>query len=138
MFDEAGQIPGICGSFTEDETYSFFDSVPLPNAYNHYKLELGFQGFTDTLTVFYENFGSSDHVLLSDHASGEHRILFSNDLGNKAVLRIFDRSGHEIYTETSTDSDFTIRPTGWRSGIYLFRISGVSEVDIHGKIYFGD
>lgn len=138
QFEEVNHIPGICGNFTDDETYSYFDSLPQPNQYNHYKLELGFQGFTDTVTAFFEDFGKADHFVFSDQQNNTHRILFSNDLNSKAVLRVFDRMGNEVYTETTTSSDFFIRPSGWRAGVYLFRIAGVSEVDIHGKIYFAD
>lgn len=138
VFEQINLIPGICGDFTEDETYSFFDSIPISNAYNHYKLELGFQGFTDTITVFFEDFGSDDHLVLTDHHAGEYRILFTNANRKQALLRVFDRSGNELLRESTTDNDFLIRPSGWKNGVYLFRISGVSETDIHGKFYFGE
>ncbi|MBI1287304.1 MAG: T9SS type A sorting domain-containing protein [Flavobacteriales bacterium] len=137
VFEQIDHIPGICGSTISNEAYAFFDSVPVPNAYNHYKLQLGDQGFTDTVTVFFEDFGNDDFLLLSDHQNGTHRILFSNDNHNTAVLRVFDYSGSELHTQTTTGNDFILQPSGWRSGIYLFRISGVSQTDIHGKIYFG-
>lgn len=138
VFEQINLIPGICGDFTEDETYSFFDSIPVSNAYNHYKLELGFQGFTDTITVFFEDFGSKNHLVLTDHSSRQYRIIFSNDYSNEARLRVFDRNGKELLSQTTLGSDFTIQPLGWKSGIYLFRISGVSETDIHGKFYFAE
>lgn len=138
VFEQINHIPGICGNFTEAETYSYFDSVPISNAYNHYKLELGFQGFTDTITVFFEDFGVANHLVLSEHELGRYRILFSNDNNSEALLRLFDRNGNELLTESTTGNDFTIQPTAWNSGVYLFRISGVSRSDIHGKIYFAE
>lgn len=137
-FEQINHIPGICGDFTEDETYSFFDSIPISNAYNHYKLELGFQGFSDTITVFFEDFGSKNHLVLTDNSSRQHRILFSNDNSNEALLRVFDTNGNELLSQTTLGNDFTIQPSGWKSGVYLFRISGVSRSDIHGKFYFAE
>lgn len=132
-FAEVYHIPGICGSFTEAETYSFFDSIPVSNTYNHYRLELGYQGFTDTVTVFFEDFGRADHLLLSDHQAGQFRILFSNDARKEATLRVFDRSGNELWRTSTASSDFVVNTAGWRAGVYLFRISGVAQKDIHGK-----
>jgi hypothetical protein len=136
-FEQINHLPGICGSFTENETYSYFDSVPHSNSYNHYRLEMGFQGFTDTVTVFFEDFGRADHVILSDHISNLYSILFSNDLKRKVLLQIFDTMGHVVWTETTTESHFLFRPRGLKGGVHLFRISGASSADIHGKFYFG-
>lgn len=135
-FELVNFIPGICGSTTASVTYQFFDSIPVSNAYNSYKLELGSQGFSSTVTVFYEDFGKENHVVFSDYHNNSHRILFSNDLKIKAVLQVFDRVGNLIHSETGTDSDFTVSQLGWKPGIYMFRISGAAEKDIVGKIYF--
>ena len=134
-FKKIGEIDGVCGSTDGDETYSYFDAAPVSNQYNHYQLELGAQGFTDVVTVFFEDFGKQNYSLLSDYQNNSYRILFSNDLKNKAVLEVFDRMGNAIYGESSTDSDVGFNTSGWGSGFYIFRISGVSETDIHGKLY---
>lgn len=134
-FEQIGHIDGICGSTDAEETYTFFDTVPHPNTYNHYKLEMGFQGFSTSVTVFFEDFGNNDYSLFSDHATGSFRILYSNDLKNEAVLEVYDRFGNAVYGDVSTSSDIQFQTTGWRSGLYIFRISGVSKADIVGKFY---
>ena len=136
-YQQINQIPGICGSFTEDETYQFFDSVPVPNRYNSYRLELGFQGFSEPVTVFFEQFGADDHLVLSDPNSGTVQILFSNDLNRKATLRVFDSSGKLVREQTTTGNRMELNPTGLITGIYVFRISGVGAKDIHGKVHLG-
>lgn len=133
-FNEIHHIPGICGDLTEAEAYAFFDSVPVSNAYNHYRLELGYQGFTDTVTVFFEDFGRDEHLLLSDHVARQYRILFSNDGRQEAVLRVFKRAGNEILRAATSANDFVVNTAGWRPGVYLFRVSGVSQKDIYGKL----
>ena len=119
-FEQIGYIDGICGSTDGEETYSFFDSVPHPNTYNHYRLELGFQGVSTMVTVFFEDFGNNDYSLFADYANGNYRILFSNDLKNEAVLEIYDRFGKAVYGDMSTSSDIQFQTVGWRNGLYIF------------------
>ena len=136
-FEEINHIPGLCGSFNADETYSYFDAEAKPNAYNHYKLEMGFQGFTKVETVFVEDFGKDNYLLASDHYSRSYRILFSNDYNDKAFFEVFDSFGNPVHSDISTGSDFNLNASGLKDGIYLFRISGISSKIIQGRMYIG-
>ena len=136
-FELINHIPGICGSNTENETYEFFDPNPSSNSYNNYKLEMGFQGFSETITVFYEDFGNQNHKVFSDFQTNTQRILFTNDLNRIAVLQLFDSMGREVYSESGSDNDFIISPDGLKTGIYIYRISGVSDKPMQGKFYLG-
>lgn len=136
QFEVINHVEGICGSFTEDETYTYFDNEPLSNTYSYYRLEMGFQGFTDTVEVFFEDFGSDNYLLLTDGGSANFRILFSNDLNREATVQVFDLSGKILLENTTLGNDFAVSLPGQRAGIYIFRISGVSETDITGKLYF--
>lgn len=135
VFEEINHVEGICGDFTEDETYTYFDPEPISNRYNYYKLEMGFQGLTDTIVVFFEDFGSDGYLLLTQ-PNGNYRILFSNDNNREARLQLFDVSGKLMFEESGMSNDFILEPTGWRAGVYVFRISGVAEGNITGKLYF--
>lgn len=136
-FDLVNHIPGICGSTDNNEAYSYFDSVPHPNSYNHYKLEMGFQGFTDVVTVFFEDFGNADHVVLNDTEAGTYRILFSNDSRAEVVLRLFDLSGREVTTLHTRNSDLSLPNSGRISGLHVYRIELDGIPSAHGKLYFG-
>lgn len=137
VFEQINHIPGICGSFTENETYSYFDSVPHSNQYNLYKLELGFQGFSQPITIFFEDFGRSPYLILSDPAAQTTRILFSNDQKQNVSLELYDRVGKPVYSATGNDSDFEFSTAAWKPDIYIFRIFGANEIDISGKVYIG-
>lgn len=137
VFEEVNHIPGICGSFNQNETYSFFDSLPHPNRYNHYKLELGFQGFSQAVTVFFEDFGEEQFLVLGAARSQTVRILFSNDQNQPMTFEVFDLGGKLIYSEMGNDSDFEFDPSAFRPGIHVFRILGTTGSDISGKLYFG-
>lgn len=136
LFDVINHVEGICGNFTEDETYTYFDNSPKSNAYNHYRLEMGKRGFTDTITVFFEDFGADNYLLLTGDGRNQFRILFSNDLNREATLRLFDLSGKVLKEDRTMGNDISVNSDGLRAGLYIFRISGVSEVDIAGKLYF--
>jgi hypothetical protein len=135
-FEVINHVEGICGSFTEDETYTYFDNEPLANTYSYYRLEMGFQGLTDTVEVFFEDFGINQFLLLTDDGSENFQILFSNDLNREAAVQVFDLSGKIVLEGTTLGNDFSINLAGQRAGIYILRISGVSETDITGKLYF--
>lgn len=134
-FGQIGFIDGVCGSTDSDESYSFFDSVPLLNADNHYRLELGAQGFTETLTVFYEDFGANDHLVMTDRATGTFRFVFSNDQRNTATLTVFDLGGNAVFQLSGNGNQLVVGTAAWRSGIYLYRIEGVTQKDLTGKFY---
>ena len=136
-FEQIEHIEGICGSTSADEVYTYFDPTPFPNQYNHYKLELGYQGFSESVTAFFEKFNNANHSVLFDFEKATFRILFSNDLNLESNLTVFNSLGQNVYSASGTDSDLYINTSGWNAGVYVFRISGVSEADIHGKLYFG-
>jgi hypothetical protein len=134
-FELIYDIPGICGSSTKDETYQYFDSNPISNNYNTYRLEMGYQGFTEPITVFYEDFGNAEHKVFSDFQTNSQRILFTNDFNRDALLQVFDSTGRAVYSESGTDNDFLIQPSNLKPGIYIYQISGVSEKTMQGKFY---
>lgn len=136
LFDQIDHIDGVCGDTEADEAYTYFDSNPISNDYNFYRLEMGSQGFTDTIQVFFEDFGRDRYLLITENASNQFRVLFSNDNNRDALLKVFDVSGNLMFEETRAANDFTIVPDGWRAGVYVFRISGVAETDLSGKFYF--
>lgn len=136
-FELINHIPGICGNFTEDETYNYFDTIPFQNTYNHYRLEMGFQGFTDIVTVFYEDFDGKTYAVLSFPQLNQYQILFSNDLGGVSTLQVFDRMGAFVMVDSNDQSDYVLDTTGWEPGVYLFRITGSDVGAIFGKIFIG-
>lgn len=52
VFEQIGAIEGICGDSDVNEQYTFQDSMPLSGV-NHYTLQLGLQGYTDTIFAFF-------------------------------------------------------------------------------------
>jgi hypothetical protein len=96
---------------------------------------MGFQGFTEVRTVFVEDFGKKDYLLMSDHHARSYRILFNNNLKNTAFFDVFNSLGNPVYSSTHNGSDFIFNAAGLKEGIYYFRISGVPSKTIRGRLY---
>ena len=45
QFSKIGEISGVCGSISEEQSYTFSDVNPFRNQVNYYRLELGIHGF---------------------------------------------------------------------------------------------
>lgn len=135
-FEQIEHIEGICGSQVVDVTYSYFDNSPVSNTYNRYKLEMGLQGFTDTVIVFFEDFGADNLLVQTDYVRKTYRVLFTNDNNRNAVLRVYNQFGKIISETQTTNSDIEFSLVGKPAGIYLFTVSGVSQDDLRGKVYF--
>ena len=118
MFNQIGEIPGICGNPETSFTYTFIDSFPKPNAINHYRLELGNYGFTSTIAVEFLNTGENGFVVLSS-GSGQTDILFQNKPGRKGKAIIYSSVG-----KRATEMDFqgkriSLSPGRFAAGVYL-------------------
>lgn len=134
VFSRIGQIDGICGNTDSDETYTFVDSTANANEVNYYKLEMGQQGFTTVVQLFFEQFGENDVLVSPNHTEGPIRILFSNPNKEPTDLTILDRSGKPIITRKATGSEFNLDLVGLRTGIYYFHLSKNGEVK-SGKFF---
>jgi hypothetical protein len=131
VFSRIGHIEGICGNTDADETYTFVDSTALPNVNNYYKLEMGLQGFTTVVQLFFEQFGDNDVLVSPNHTDGPLRILFSNPNQETADLTILDRGGRPILTRNGSGSEFNLDLVGLSSGMYYFHLT------INGKVKTG-
>lgn len=136
-FEQIGHISGLCGSEIIDVSYSHLDTFPLPNAYNHYRLEMGGQGFTTIITQFYTYFGNGNHARLTDPASGTVRLLFSNAFEKRVHLEIMDMNGRPIHSAETGMSDFNVSTLGWKGGVYVYRITGGDDGVIVGRMMVG-
>lgn len=134
VFSRIGHIEGICGSTDSDETYTFVDSTAVANQVNYYKLEMGLQGFTTVIQIFFERFGNNDVLVSPNHTDGPMRILFSNPNMEQTQLTIFDRSGKPVLSRNVSGSEFNLDLVGLRTGIYYFQLSNNGKLKT-GKFY---
>ena len=50
-FYQIGEIPGVCGSNSAAQRYTFVDSFPILNSNHYYRLELGGVGYSEVINV---------------------------------------------------------------------------------------
>ena len=131
---QIGSISGICGSTDSDETYTYVDSNAIANTLNYYKLELGYQGFSQPVSIFFEQFGPEGVLVISDPLNKQVRILHDN-LGKKiAELTIVDQSGLIISRLKDDTQEFSVDMRDWDSGIYFFQLK-VNDRIRTGKLF---
>ncbi|NTW25817.1 MAG: hypothetical protein HGA37_14065 [Lentimicrobium sp.] len=131
-FSEVGEIPGICGSPDNAITFTFTDSLPLPNAVNHYRLELGNYGFTTTLSVEYIKTNESGFVVHTTSA-GQTDILFQNAPGRKGVAIIYSIDGRRLFEYEITGQRLSLSKGIFPSGVYLLMLAFNDNTSLSGN-----
>lgn len=131
-FSEVGEIPGICGSPDNAITFTFIDSFPLPNAVNHYRLELGNYGFTTTLAVEFIKSGENGFVVHTT-THGQTDILFQNSPGRKGVAIIYSSAGKKLSEEDFTGQRLSFLQGRFPSGVYLLILVFSDNTSLSGN-----
>lgn len=123
LFTKVGDIPGVCGDISSPLTYVFTDSFPLFNTLNHYRLELGFQGYTDTLIVEHSPLSGIGTLAFPNPFSTDVEIRFSNPGQEQARVEVYDQLGRLISTKlTETDRVLFSFPE-LEAGMYIYRLT---------------
>jgi len=136
-FIRVGNIAGICGSTDSDETYTFLDTTAIRNRDNSYRLELGWQGYTEVITVFFSDLSLGLHTRLTDPSDGSVRFIFDNPRQLSVTIELFDVTGVAVLREMTRDGELLLRPDGLRAGIYIYRISSDGAEPVVGRMTIG-
>jgi hypothetical protein len=129
-FEKISEIPGICGSDTSSQFYSFTDESPLPGRLHHYFLELGFAGKTaPTLTIYYPDVSGIIVRAIPNPMTEAGIIAFPNPDGDEHQLFLYHTMGQLLYTGFTREEYFAIDVNDLN-----VRISG--NGGIHQQLYF--
>jgi hypothetical protein len=132
VFNQVGEISGICGSTDDAITFTFIDSFPLPNTVNRYRLELGNYGYTSTLPVEFLKINENGFVVLSN-LSGQTEIIFRNTPGRTAEAIIYSSDGKRL-SSMSVDGERISLPHGrFPSGVYLLMLAFSDNTSLSGN-----
>lgn len=131
FYNEIGEIPGICGNPETSVTFTFTDSLPVPNTRNYYRLELGNTGFTTALEVEFIPSGDQGYTILYSDQGAE--LSVENPPGRKGKVSILDISGKRIdsYIFDQRRIALTLKPA--IKGIYLFMLRYENGAGLSGK-----
>jgi hypothetical protein len=134
-FYKIGDIAGICGNLDRAETYTFTDNNPLLNKVNHYRLELGFYGFYEIVSVEVIYIEPGSYQVRPHPADTQARIYFSNDSNHALQFSLFNLSGYKELSFTSHENYIDINTADLKDGLYLFSIVGEqNSVKVTGKL----
>lgn len=136
-FEQIKHISGICGGADFDETYTHLDTLQAKNVENHYQLEMGDLGFTNVVSLFYVDYGQSNHARLTDAFNGTITLLFDNAQQDVVSLQLIDRSGSIVLQQQTNSNTLTILTHLLNPGIYTYRIAGAGNSPITGRFALG-
>lgn len=134
-FEIIGTVEGVCGSVTEAKHYSFTDYIPVWNAVNTYKLNLGGAGFSQTVSVELIDVSDKGYAITPHPLSSSSKIHFKNDSGSLVTVRFYSLTGVLLLTETSNSNFIEVTSESLIIGEFLFTISSESSTEmIFGKL----
>jgi hypothetical protein len=119
-YQKIGEIFGICGSATEPQSYSFFDTDPVKGKRNFYRLELGSVGLSGIVSLFFLIPGTIQ--LFPNPARERLQVNFENEKKNKVTLQILDRQGRFIQLLGSRDDFIEVSLEQYSPGYYYYNL----------------
>lgn len=133
FFEEIGNIAGICGSPDFAQPYSHSDKHPVKNKVNHYRLELGLQGYSEVRSVEFIYVGDDGFQIRPNPAIEYTRILFNNRLNHLHELEIFNLSGALVAQIQSNSSTIELDTSTLNGGVYLLNLTNTQS----NKVFSG-
>ncbi len=117
-FQTIGVIPGVCGSSSTEETYHFVDSMPVPNATNYYRIDLGWAGVSQVVAVYFVWIppGNMHYYWLSAQSI---LILLPEEFPLSTLLSLIDMCGRRHVLGTVTARRVVVRLDNLAPGGYV-------------------
>ena len=119
-YDPIGFIPGVCGSNSAEEAYSFADTAPVPNKKVYYKLSFGGLSSSEIIAFEFISVNAEGYSILPEPANRRTNILYLNPSNTRHDLTIFDMNGRSIGIISSNSNKISIDYAHLPDGIYLF------------------
>lgn len=134
-FVQIGEIPGVCGSINDDVDYTFFDSLPVPQSLNNYRLELGSEGVSQIISIQLSGIPPNGYQIRPHPVIDRSELLFKNERRQNHLLQLFDMNGKTVLETSNQDQKFILHRHELSAGVYLFRLRDADGViSTTGKI----
>ena len=131
---EIGDIPGVCGSSSAPVPYNFIDDSPVSNTINFYRLELGGQGYSKTISVPYYDYTEKGYVLIPNPVYENSTVYFGTSASEPFTIAIFNIAGQKVQQDSGTGGSYFINAQSLSAGPYLFVISRQGKKNVSGKM----
>lgn len=118
-FEQVYNIPGICGSFIEEQTYTYIHSGAEKEKWNYYKLSSTESNIDLDTAIFCKS--STEYFATPNPATTETVIYLNNNFVNYQI-EIYDVSGKLVYKSSGVDQFIKLNLQSFLSGTYYFSI----------------
>jgi hypothetical protein len=132
-FERIGLISGVCGSPDQPITYDFYDTVPIPNRLNIYRLELGLYGYTLPQSAEFIVLNKFGYSLQPNPMGEKTTIIFQNPQEEQIRFFLYDMNGKTVMDFTTTRDRITLYRNELGSGVFVFALDG-QDVYLQGKL----
>lgn len=132
-FERIGLIGGVCGSPDQPITYDFYDTMPVPNRLNIYRLELGLYGYTLPQSAEFIVLNNMGYSLQPNPMGEKTTIIFQNPQEEQIRFFLYDMNGKTVMDFTTTRDRITLYRNKLGSGVYVFELDG-KDVYLQGKL----
>ena len=134
-FSEIGQLTGVCGNSTTDETYSFTDISPIKNSDNYYQLDLTNLGTSDYIKIRFTDFGDKGYVLNPNQVKDKSILYFQNDCNDEFDFVLLDKRGKKVKQIDNIRSNAVeISKGNLKGGVYTFQLFLENKVKFTGPL----
>jgi len=121
---EIGEIKGVCGNVAEPVSFTFVDSQAESGSLNHYRLVLGFDGFTEEKSLFVHDFDRKEYVLLQGMDDTQIHLLPRRSGNGERAYHIFDLNGKTLEEgEVISSVETKIYLAGREKGVYILQVT---------------
>ena len=137
-FTSIYDYPGVCGSSTASERYTFAHINPSVNKKNYYRINLSTNGISEILSITFVKLEENGYALFPMPIEPNSRIFFSNDNNETAVIVVYNSSGAIAYQSKSTKTnEFNLGNLSLPLGLYHFSIIMADRKNLVGKFVVG-
>lgn len=134
-FEKVGEIPGVCGNSSSSQAFDFIDTDPVVNSKNNYRLDLGGNEISNTVTVEIIDIANAGYQLRPNPVSGNVQVYFDNMNRKLHQLLMYDLNGLLLATFISDTRYFSIDLNTYPNGQYFFSITNQEgEIQSGGKL----
>ncbi|MBI9034086.1 MAG: hypothetical protein JEZ03_06425 [Bacteroidales bacterium] len=133
-FEEIGYIAGVCGNPEFEVPYTFTDSSASPNVINYYRIELGFNGYSNTISLLFNDFSERPYIILGNPVISNSILRFNNPKHELIEIEFINTQGLPIYKDSTKNNEFNISKSDFPSGIFIFAAHQGRKRVFSGKI----
>lgn len=121
-YEKIGDLFGVCGDITKAENYTFVDKNPVGASFNYYKLELGLNGFTNPVSVYFADMEGNTSLFAPNPSNGDGTFYYREN--GDVVIQIFNGQGQKVYEILSEGKKTNVDLSFLKSGVYQYIIQG--------------